>query len=123
MFAAWSSSGPSSYRGSPARSKKLSCPSLDAARKPARPPARRRATNPSTPALARSSQGRSSMITSTGRADATWRSSVSVAADTSNRPGGGDSLKPRAAFSASRCTALSRPNSPNTGSSNSYSPE
>jgi len=80
--AASSSSGFSSISGSPARSKKLSSPDRNAPRTPTRAPTRRRATNPNTSALARSSHGRSSITTRTGRATAAWRNSVRVALDT-----------------------------------------
>jgi hypothetical protein len=122
-LAASSSSGRSSSSASPTVSKKLSSPDRDAPSTPTRLPARRRATNPNTSALARSSHGRSSITTRIGRAAATWRNSARVAFDTTSRSGARPSLNPSATLSASRWVAVRCPNSASSGSRIWLSPE
>ena len=100
--AAARSSGSSSNAGKPARSKKHSVWVRSAARKPTRVPSSRRAAEASTSELARSSHGRSSTITSNGRADAESRSNPRTAFETTSRSAGSPPSNPSATLSAWR---------------------
>ena len=101
-----SSSGFTSCPGTAPCPKKLSSPVRDAASKPTRLPARRRATNPSTTALARSNHGTSSTTTSNGCDADAWRRRFNAALQVTSRSAAGPSAKPNATPNARAWSAL-----------------